>query len=265
MGVPARQVHRGDAQAQVLLDGLGDGHQRCAGEIALGIGGRGGIGTQGVVGVGPEAAPHQVGKAEQILDRAVQRPMRAEAGLQPGAEGIGEPVAGRDDEVGKGLGDGGLGPEQARGAHGADGKRGHRSAGGSGLQPAPDPAGGIAGWGTGAEETALDPGLGVEMAAGGFGQACGMDQRQVTRVIKIGQRGGGRVEAEIHIGDPLPDHAARRIALAQDAQVLGAGGDEVGVRGGRDKRQPVGAAAQEDHHEDRIAGHVGPIASGNRG
>jgi hypothetical protein len=116
-----------------------------------------------------------------------------------------------------------------------------------------------------AEEAAFDPGLGIEVTARGLGQARGMDQREVARVVEIRQRGGSVVEAEVDIGDVLPDRAALRIALTQDTKRFGPGGDEVGVAGRRDKRQTIRAAAQEDHHQDRVSGHGTSNGTGNPG
>ena len=75
------------------------------------------------------------------------------------------------------------------------------------------------------------------MAARGLGQAGCVDQAQVARVVKIGKGRQGVMEAEIHVGHLLCDHPTRRIAFAQNAQVFGAGGDQVFIRGWANQAQ----------------------------
>ena len=113
--------------------------------------------------------------------------MIAKAFGQAGAQGGGEPMARAHHQIAQLFSHGGGGAIKAGGLRGADGKGGHRPLGPRHGQPAADPARGVAGGDGVAEQAALDPGFGVEMAAGGFGQTRGVDQAEVARVVKVGQ------------------------------------------------------------------------------
>ena len=134
-----------------------------------------------------------------------------------------------------------------------------------GGKPAANPTGRIAGGNVFAEEPAFDAGFGIEMAAGGVGQARGVDQGQIARIVKIGQRRKGLVKAEIDVGYVLFDGAACGVAFARHAQIFGAGGDEVFIGRGADKAKAVGTAAQEQNDKDGIMAIWAPIATGIRG
>ncbi len=143
--------------------------------------------------------------------------------------------------------------QKAGGLRGAHGQSGHRATRIGGSQPASNPARRITGCDLATNDAAFNPRFGIKMAAGGLGQARGVDQAKVARIVKVGERGKRVMKAKVHIRHILADHPPRRITFAQHAQVFGPGRNQVFIRGRADKSKPIGPAAQKQNHKDRVA------------
>ncbi len=101
--------------------------------------------------------------------------------------------------------------------------------------------------------------LSLEMAARGVGEPGGMDDGELAVIIEALQGLQPLMQPEIDIGDRLLKGKAGLITLPLNPQRAVPGRHIILVGTGRNERQPIRAAAQEDDHK-HLVGHLALLA-----